>query len=117
MNRFLLLAATVVLCSCSSESTTKIPSNIEPSGTIDLLVNVKPVSGLSSDEMEAAAQTEYDELDVEFKERMATLKQTIQQADSKEEQARLLNEANPASEISTKTSSSSPSFSLESRAR
>jgi thiol-disulfide isomerase/thioredoxin len=101
MNRFLLLAATVVLCSCSGESTTKIPSNIEPSGTIDLLVNVKPVSGLSSDEMEAAAQTEYDELDVEFKERMATLKQTIQQADSKEEQARLLNETNPASEIST----------------
>ena len=65
------------------------------------MVNIKPVSGLSSDEMETS-QAEYDELDDEFKERMATLKQTIQQADSKEEQVRLLNEANPAGEISTR---------------
>lgn len=102
MSRFLLLAASVVLCSCSSESTTNYSSNPEPSGTNDVSANVNPVTGLSIDEMESAAQVEYDELDAEFKQRMATLKETIQQTDSKDEQARLLNEANPAREISTR---------------
>lgn len=102
MSRFLLLAATVVLCSCSSESTTNTSSNSQSSGTNGPLADVQPVTGLSSDDMESAAQAEYDELDVEFKERMSKLKETIQQSDSKEEQARLLNEANPTREISTR---------------
>ena len=106
MSRFLLLAATVVLCSCSSESTTNTSSNSQSSGTNGPLADVQPVTGLSSDDMESAAQAEYDELDVEFKERMSKLKETIQQSDSKEEQARLLNEANPTREISTRFMSS-----------
>lgn len=102
MNRFLLLAATVVMCSCSRESASNFPSDTETSKSTNLLVNIEPVSGLSAEEMEVAAREEYEQLDVEFKNRMATLRQSIQQADSKEEQARLLIEGNPAGEMSTR---------------
>ena len=78
MNRYWLLAVAVLLCSCASESKTETDSS---SSRTNDWSNVEPVAGLSVSEMESAAQTAYDELDVEFKERMAALKQTIQNAD------------------------------------
>ncbi len=104
MGRFWLLAAAVLLCSCSNDAGTEPVSETESnlpsvSGFDYSTDDVSVATGMSPADMQQACQREYETLVGTFEARMAELKEKVTAAESRDEQIRLLEEESPAPEL------------------
>lgn len=98
--RLTLVAAVVLLASCSTEKISTVEPQSTPSETPVQVDSTEPAVAVVAPVIdEKAAQAEYDALDARFQAAVQELKEKVAKAESKDRQAELLAMENPSSKF------------------